>query len=169
MRSHFSKSRSQVSKLRSQVSKLRSQVSKLRSQVSMLRSQVSKLRSQVSKLRLQVSKLRSQVSKLRSQVNNLRSQVSKLLRKNRCVPYEPPYRSLNDLSTAVQLTNRLLRFWADKGFVYYKRVSIPSFLVSSQSLIVIITSWFGIALDEVRTRRILREKAECKQSREHNP
>ena len=41
---------------------------------------------------------------------------------------------VNDLSTAVQLTNRLLRFWADGGFVYYKRVSSPSFLVSSQSL-----------------------------------
>ena len=79
------------------------------------------------------------------------------------------HRPVNDLSTAVQLTNRLLRFWADKGFVYYKRVSIPSFLVSSQSLIVIITSWFAIALDEVRTRRILREKAECKQSRDRNP
>ena len=32
---------------------------------------------------------------------------------------------------------------------------------------VIITSWFAIALDEIRTltRRILREKADCKQSR----
>ena len=79
------------------------------------------------------------------------------------------HRPVNDLSTAVQLTNRLLRFWADKGFVYYKRDSIPSFLVSSQSLVVIITSWFAIALDEVRTRRILREKADCKQSRERNP
>ena len=65
--------------------------SKVRSQGIKLRSQVSKLRSQVSKLRSQVSKLRSQVSKLRSQVINLRSQVSKLRRKNRCVPYEPPY------------------------------------------------------------------------------
>ena len=34
----------------------------------------------------------------------------------------------------------------------------------AQSLIVIITSWFAIALDEIRTRRILREKADCKQS-----
>ena len=25
-----------------------------------------------------------------------------------------------------------------------------------------ITSWFAIALDEIRTRRILREKADCK-------
>ena len=40
----------------------------------------------------------------------------------------------------------------------------PSFLVWSQSLTVIITSWFAIALDEIRTRRILREKADCKQS-----
>ena len=71
---------------------------------------------------------------------------------------------LNDLSTAGQLTNRLLRFWADGGFVYYKRVSSPSFLVSSQSLIVITTSWFAIALGKIRTRRILRKKADCKQS-----
>ena len=28
----------------------------------------------------------------------------------------------------------------------------------------IITSWFAIALDEIRTRRFLREKADCKQS-----
>ena len=39
-----------------------------------------------------------------------------------------------------------------------------SLLVSSQSLIVLITSWFAIALDEIRTRRILREKADWKQS-----
>ena len=74
------------------------------------------------------------------------------------------HRPVNYVSTAVQLTNRLLRIWADGGFVYYKRVSSPSFLVWSQSLIVIITSWFAIALDEIRTRRILREKADCKQS-----
>ena len=40
-------------------------------------------------------------------------------------------------------------------------------LVWSQSLIVIITSWFAIALDEIRTGRILREKADCKQSTEN--
>ena len=44
------------------------------------------------------------------------------------------HRPVNDLSTAMQLTNRLVRFWADGGFVYCKRVSSPSFLVSSQSL-----------------------------------
>ena len=33
-------------------------------------------------------------------------------------------------------------------------------LVWSQSLIVIITSWFAIALDEIKTRRILREKVD---------
>ena len=42
------------------------------------------------------------------------------------------HRPVNDLSTVVQLTNRLLRFWADGGFVYYKRVSSPSFLVWSR-------------------------------------
>ena len=30
--------------------------------------------------------------------------------------------------------------------------------------LVIITSWFAIALDEIRTRQILREKADCKTS-----
>ena len=30
----------------------------------------------------------------------------------------------------------------------------------------IITSWFSIGLAEIRTRRILREKADCKQSRQ---
>ena len=74
------------------------------------------------------------------------------------------HRPVNYLSTAVQLTNWLLHFWANRGFVYYKRVSSPSFLVLSQSLIVIITSWFAIMLDEIRTRQILREKADCKQS-----
>ena len=72
------------------------------------------------------------------------------------------HRPVNDLSTAVQLTNRLLRFWAGGGFVYYKRVSSPSFL---RLVSVIIMSWFAIALDEIRTRRILREKANCKQSK----
>ena len=40
-------------------------------------------------------------------------------------------RPVNDLSTAVKLTNQLLRFWADRGFVYYKSVRSPSFLVLS--------------------------------------
>ena len=75
------------------------------------------------------------------------------------------HKPVNYLSGAVQLTNRLLSFWADGGFVYYKRVRSPSFLVWSQSLIVIITSWFAIAVDEIRNRRILREKADCKQSK----
>ena len=66
------------------------------------------------------------------------------------------HRPVNYLSTAVQSSNRLLRFWTDGGFVYYKRVSSPSFLFWSQFLIVKITSWFAIALDEIRTRRILR-------------
>ena len=70
-----------------------------------------------------------------------------------CLQYHR--RPVNDLSTAVQLTNRLLRFWADGGLVYYKRVSNPQ----------IITSWFAIALNEIRTRRILRDKADCKQSK----
>ena len=75
------------------------------------------------------------------------------------------HRPVNYLSTAVQLTNWLLRFWADGGFVYYKRVSSPSFLVWPQSVIGIVMPWFAIALDEIRTRWILIEKADCKQSR----
>ena len=42
-----------------------------------------------------------------------------------------PHRPVNDLSTAVKLTNRLLSFWADGGFVYYKRVRSLSSLVRS--------------------------------------
>ena len=38
------------------------------------------------------------------------------------------HRPVNDLSTAVKLTNRLLCFWADRGFVYYKRVCSLSFV-----------------------------------------
>ena len=71
---------------------------------------------------------------------------------------------VDDLSTAVQLTNRLLRFWADGRFVYYKiksQQSVFSHLVS----IVIIMSGFAIALDEIRTTWILREKTDCKQSK----
>ena len=64
-----------------------------------------------------------------------------------------------------KLTNNywLLRFWADGGFVYYKRVSSPSsYLV--QIRYCNITSWFAIVLAEIRTRRILRENADRKQS-----
>ena len=34
-------------------------------------------------------------------------------------------------STAVQLTNQLLHFWNEGGYVYYKRVCSLSFLVAS--------------------------------------
>ena len=40
-----------------------------------------------------------------------------------------------------------------RGRKAYKRVRSPSFLVSSQS-----TSWFAIALAEIRTRRIFKRK-----------
>ena len=33
----------------------------------------------------------------------------------------------------------------------------------------VIVTWFAIALDEIRTRRILREKADCKQSTRNTP
>ena len=38
------------------------------------------------------------------------------------------HRPVNDLSTAVKLTNHLLCFWADGGFVYYKRLCSRSFV-----------------------------------------
>ena len=44
------------------------------------------------------------------------------------------------------------------------RETRASFLGWSQSLFVTIT-WFAITMDEIRTRRILREKADCKQSK----
>ena len=44
-----------------------------------------------------------------------------------------PHRPVNDLSTAVKLTNRLLSFWADGGFVYYKKS--PQSVFSRQVLI----------------------------------
>ena len=51
------------------------------------------------------------------------------------------------------------------GELSRKPREMKAYKVSSQSLIVITTSWFAIALDEIRTRRILREKVDCKQSR----
>ena len=46
-------------------------------------------------------------------------------------------------------------------------VSLQSYCTrnpSTRALYCNITSWFPIALDEIRTRRILREKADCEQS-----
>ena len=84
-------------------------------------------------------------------------------------------RPVNDLSTAVKLTNRLLRFWTDGGFVSLPRVTNPlrrsageakgSFYIRrkcSQSAVFSrlvpiphwsITSSFAIALAEIRTSR----------------
>ena len=39
----------------------------------------------------------------------------------------------------------------------------------NEGVSVIVTSWFAVALDEIRTRRILREKADCKQSTRNTP
>ena len=41
------------------------------------------------------------------------------------------HRAVNDLPTAVKLTNHLLRFWADRLLVYYKRVCNASYFVWS--------------------------------------
>ena len=51
------------------------------------------------------------------------------------------------------------------GELSRKPQEMRAYKASSQSLIVITTSRFAIALDEIRTTRILREKAYCKQSR----
>ena len=57
------------------------------------------------------------------------------------------HRPVNDLSTVVQLTNRLLRFWADGLFVTEESAVR---LFSSRLDPYIITSWFAIALDEIK-------------------
>ena len=73
-----------------------------------------------------------------------------------CVPRVSAFYMLClSLSSAFSLKIRLVLISARLGAVSY---------FSLQFLIVIITSWFAIALDEVRTRQILREKADCKQS-----
>ena len=71
------------------------------------------------------------------------------------------HRPVNDLSTAVKLTNRL-----EREFVCHK-IKSPQSVFSRLVLTpnCNITSWFAIALSEIRTRRILREKEDCKQSR----
>ena len=56
----------------------------------------------------------------------------------------------NDLSTVVQLTNRLLRFWADGGLLQKSQQSVFSRLV--------ITSWFAIALDEIKNKTDFKRK-----------
>lgn len=73
-------------------------------------------------------------------------------------------RPVSDLSwsAAVKLTNQLLCFWTDSGFVDCKRVYSLPFFVSYQSLTV--TSLFANTLAGTRTQRILRAKADFKQS-----
>ena len=62
----------------------------------------------------------------------------------------------------------LVRFYLGRASFILQRFCSPSFVVLSQSLIdlivSVITSWFAIGLTEIRTRRILREKAGWKQS-----
>ena len=74
------------------------------------------------------------------------------------------HRPVSDLSwsAAVKLTNQLLCFWTDRGFVDCKRVHSLPFFVSYQSLTV--TSLFANTLAGTRTQRILRAKADFKQS-----
>ena len=62
------------------------------------------------------------------------------------------------------MQNLSTRVARNEGVSPRRKNKSPSFLVWSQSLIVIITTSFAIALDEIRTRRILRENADCKQS-----
>ena len=76
-------------------------------------------------------------------------------------PRAVSYFSLQSYCTRNLSTSRAAR---NEGVNPRRKNKRPSFLVWSQSLIVIITSWFAIALDEIRTRQILREKADCMQS-----
>ena len=46
--------------------------------------------------------------------------------------------------------------------------AVKSGAAGNEGVSVIVT-WFAIALDEIRTRRILREKADCKQSTRNTP
>ena len=67
------------------------------------------------------------------------------------------HRQVNDMSTAAKLTNPLLHFWADGEFVYNKRVRRLVFLVLIHYCNI--TSWFAIALAEIRTRGKFLEKS----------
>ena len=65
--------------------------------------------------------------------------------------------NFNDLTVLSQF--RSLDLDCEQSPIFLCKVTAR---VSSRlnSLIVIITSWFAIALNEIRTRRILREKAD---------
>ena len=77
--------------------------------------------------------------------------------------YDPHHRPVNDLSRAVKLTNRLLRSGLAEGLFTTKESSVRlSHLVPIPYCYIM--SWFAIALAEIRSRRILREKVDCMQS-----
>ena len=67
------------------------------------------------------------------------------------------HRPVNDLSTAVKLTNRLLRLWANGGFFSLQK-SPQSVFSRLVPIPYNITSRFAIALAEIRTRRIFKRK-----------
>ena len=72
------------------------------------------------------------------------------------------HRLVNDLSTVVQLTNRLLRFCLTEGLFTTKESAVHLF--SSTLDPYIITSWFAIVLDEIKNCTDFKRKADCKQS-----
>ena len=49
---------------------------------------------------------------------------------------DPHHRPVNDLSTAVKLTNRLLRFWADGVFATTKESAVRLFSSGPNSLLL---------------------------------
>ena len=72
------------------------------------------------------------------------------------------HRLVNDLSTVVQLTNRLLHFCLTEGLFTTKESAVHLF--SSTLDPYIITSWFAIVLDEIKNYTDFKRKADCKQS-----
>ena len=75
----------------------------------------------------------------------------------------PQTSQLSVNSCAIDQSVTLFLGWWRVCLLQKSQQSVFSRLVLS--LIVIITSWFAISLDEIRTIRILREKADCKQSK----
>ena len=74
------------------------------------------------------------------------------------------FQTLAECSNHRATATSTLFFFAKLLHAKPKDARNEAFLVWAPCLIVIITLWFAIALDEIRTRRILREKADRKQS-----
>ena len=63
-----------------------------------------------------------------------------------------------------------VRIYCEQALIFLCKVTARETLARERRAlrnegVKITTSWFAIALDDIRTRRILREKADCKQSK----